>query len=79
MNSPLLATQFIPPSFEYSNGASPPDAAIVIFPLLEPQSVGSVVATVIMLGELGCVKITGLLVLATEQEPKYYKSLRLSY
>ena len=47
---------------EYSNGAVPPCAVTVIVPSATPQSVGSVKATLVMLGAFGISRMTGLFV-----------------
>ena len=59
-NEPPFLIQVVPPSIEYSRGAVPPDAVIVIVPSAIPQSVASVNATFVMLGAAGTVNIIGL-------------------
>ena len=56
----MFANQFEPPSLENSKGAVPPIAVTVIVPSANPQLVGSVDVTFVMLGAFGTVKITGL-------------------
>ena len=51
----LDACHVAPPSIEYCNGAIPPVAAITICPSAEPQSVGSVDDTFVIVGALGAV------------------------
>ena len=69
MNAPAFATQFVPPSIEYSNGAVPPVAVIVIVPSATPHSVGFEEATFVMLGAFGVTNTTGLLGFNTIQVP----------
>ena len=71
-NEPPFATQVSPLSIEYSSGAVPPDAVIVIVPSKAPQSVGSLEETFVILGALGTVKMTGLFAYNTSQEPSVF-------
>ena len=71
-NVPPLATQFPPPSIEYSNGAVPPVAVMVIVPSATPQSVGFVDDTFVMLGALGIDKLIGLVFQGVLQEPSVF-------
>ena len=72
VNEPPFCTQFRPPSMLYSNGAVPPLAVIVIVPFETPQSVGSVDATLVIVGAAGTDNITGLAASALVQLPSIF-------